>query len=412
MKKETKSLKTLFEDSLEKSKNLYFTHSGHDSARDAYISGIYSLYKEMFGSYPYEFAICQFVEPVNSFDRFSKADFKFAAKYINGYKDSLKLDYIGTLQEIIKKNEGYSYVVSMGGVNMIILWKYIVYWCQESSFSILCPECKQFTEDEYKKCDKIHFINFMLCGNVWDGEFKINDYIVWQKGKKMTTKPTYKMVIHTAQGFDLTDFPICDKININLEENYNDDLPYDKICTFLNQNDESGLMIFRGDPGTGKTYFIRHLISNFKKHHFLVLSESCLAYINDPSFIKMLMKFENSIVILEDCEKVLMERQRGGNELISTLLNITSGLLGDSLKVRVIATFNAPVDNVDKALLRKGRMKVDYEFGKLSKEKTYALGKKLGKDVKEGESLTLAEIYNYDEENSFRKEKKTIGFAK
>ncbi len=93
-------------------------------------------------------------------------------------------------------------------------------------------------------------------------------------------------------------------------------------------------------------------------------------------------------------------------------MNITSGLLGDSLKVRVIATFNAPVDNVDKALLRKGRMKVDYEFGKLSKEKTYALGKKLGKDVKEGESLTLAEIYNYDEENSFRKEKKTIGFAK
>ena len=65
MRKETKSLKTLFEDSLEKSKNLYFTHSGHDSARDAYVSGIYSLYKEMFGSYPYEFAICQFVEPVN-----------------------------------------------------------------------------------------------------------------------------------------------------------------------------------------------------------------------------------------------------------------------------------------------------------------------------------------------------------
>ena len=165
------------------------------------------------------------------------------------------------------------------------------------------------------------------------------------------------------------------------------------------------------DPGTGKTYFIRHLITNFKKHHFLVLGESCLAYINDPSFIKMLMKFENSIVILEDCEKVLMERQRGGNELISTLLNITSGLLGDSLNVRVIATFNAKVESVDPAILRKGRMKVDYEFTKLSKEKTYALGQKLGKDVKEGESLTLADIYNYDDQNSFRAEKKKIGFG-
>lgn len=409
--KTTKELKTLFEQSMDTAKNLYFTHSGHDSARDAYVSGIYSLYKEMFGTYPYEFAICQFVEPVNSFDRFSKADFKFAGKYIKGYKDSVKLDYIGTLQEIICKNREKSYVVAMGGVNMVIMDRYVVYWCQESSFSVLCPTHKEFVDDEYKDCDKIHFVNFMLCGDVWNDEFNINDYIRLKRGKKLTKKPTYKMVIHTAQGFDLTDFPIKDKVNINLKENYNDDLPYEKICQFLDQKDESGLMIFRGDPGTGKTYFIRHLITNFKKHHFLVLGESCLAYINDPSFIKMLMKFENSIVILEDCEKVLMERQRGGNELISTLLNITSGLLGDSLNVRVIATFNAKVESVDPAILRKGRMKVDYEFTKLSKEKTYALGQKLGKDVKEGESLTLADIYNYDDQNSFRAEKKKIGFG-
>ncbi len=409
--KKTEELKKIFEDAIEKSKNLYFTHSGHDASRDAYISGIYSLYKEMFGSYPYEFAICQFVESRNDFDRFSKEDFKFVSKYLNGYKNGLKFDYIGTLKNIIENNSNQSYLISMGGINMIILDRYIIYWCAESSFSILCPSFKKIVSNDYKKFKEVHLINFMICGDVWNEDFNINDYIVWRKGKKIANKPTYKMVIHTENGFDLTDFPIRDKVNINLKENYNDDLPYEKICNFLNNKEESGLMIFRGEPGTGKTYFIRHLISNFKYHHFLVLNESCLAFINDPSFIKMLMKYENSIVILEDCEKVLMDRQNSRNDLISTLLNITSGLLGDSLKVRVLATFNANIENVDKALLRKGRMKIDYEFGKLSKEKTFNLGKKLNKNIKEGESLTLAEIYNYDDENSFRQKKNNnIGF--
>ena len=408
--KTKEQLKQLFEQSIKTAQNLYFSHSGHDAARDAYVSGIYSLYKEMFGSFPYEFAICQFVQPINSFDVFSVDDFKFASKWIKGYANNKTVDYVGTVQEIARKNSDNSYVVSMGGVNMIILDKYIVYWFQESSFSVLCPDHMFFDDATYKKCDKIHYVNFMFCGDVWNGEFKINDYVKYFVSKKKEPKPTYKMVIRTAQGFDSTDFPIRDKVNINMDENYNDDLPYEKICDFLNQKDESGLMIFRGNPGTGKTYFIRHLITNFKQNNFIVLNESCLAYINDPSFIKLLMKFDNSIVILEDCEKVLIERERGGNELISTLLNITSGLLGDSLKARIIATFNTKIENVDQALLRKGRMKVDYEFKKLTVEKTRILAEKLGKQIKPGESLTLADIYNYDDENSFRPKKKKIGF--
>ena len=58
--KTSNELKALFESSIQKSNNLYFTCSGHGAARDAYMSGIYSLYYNMFGSYPYEFEICQF----------------------------------------------------------------------------------------------------------------------------------------------------------------------------------------------------------------------------------------------------------------------------------------------------------------------------------------------------------------
>ena len=58
-------------------------------------------------------------------------------------------------------------------------------------------------------------------------------------------------------------------------------------------------------------------------------------------------------------------------------------------------------------------MKVRYEFAKLTPEKTFALGKKLGKNIPEGESLILADIYNYEEKNNFSEtRKKTIGFNK
>ena len=83
--KTSNELKALFESSIQKSNNLYFTCSGHGAARDAYMSGIYSLYYNMFGSCPYEFEICQFLEPLSSFDNFTKEDFKFAKKYIYKY---------------------------------------------------------------------------------------------------------------------------------------------------------------------------------------------------------------------------------------------------------------------------------------------------------------------------------------
>ena len=409
--KTLEQLKTLFEDAMQDTKNLYFTHSGHDAARDSYISGVYSLYKNMFGKYPYEFAICQFIEPVNSYERFTDDDFEFAAKYIEGYDSTKRVDYAATLHEIYEQNGGHCYVVSMGGTNMIILDGYIVVWAQEASFSVLCPMHTEFKVEEFEKCEKIHAINFMFCGHVWNDEFNINKYVKFKDGRKKITAPTYKFVIRDSSGFKPTNFPLKANININIKENYNDNLPYKEITEFIEDENRSGLVIFRGEPGTGKTYFIRHLISNFRKYSYIVLSEACLGFINDPTFLKLLMDNENSIVILEDCERVLKERNKNTNELISTLLNLTDGLLGDAIKVRFICSFNTKLENVDPALLRKGRLVLDYEFGKLSEEKTFALGKKLGKDIPEKTEMSLADIYNFEKKTNYRKEKRKIGFG-
>ena len=405
----TEDLKLMFECAMTKAKNLYYTTSGHGSSRDCYISGLYSLYMNMFGSYPYEFEISQFVSVHSiSYEEFTNDDYRFAKKYLYKYSKYVDVDYIATLVNIKNANKDNSYLISMSGIHMIILDEYIVYWTDESSFSVLCPQYMSIEDNIKIKCKEIHFTNILFTGDVWNGWFKINDYIAYKNLKRQKETPFYYYIIRTANGFDTTNMHIKDYVNIDIDQNYNDDLPYDKIVSFLTSKDESGLVILRGVPGSGKTYLIRHFITNIKKD-FIIINESCLDYMNDPSFLKILMDHPDSIIILEDCEKVLTERNNG-NYLIGTLLNLSDGIISDTFNMKFICTFNAELTDIDEALLRKGRLKVKYEFGKLSKEKTQRLAEKLGKNITPGVELTLADIYNYDDEVDFATKKKKIGF--
>ena len=409
--KNTSELKKDFEKALGESKNLYFTSSGHGAVRDAYISGIYSLYYNMFGKYPYEFELTQFILPNDVLGEATSAnDFKFAKQYLTKYDKYHTIDYVNTLYEIEKAFDGYCYITSFCGITMFILNQYIVYWNQESSFSVLCPNFKRIDTSFRKiKTKNIHKLNFMYSGDVWNDYFNINDYLVYTAKKKEKAVPHYFFMIHTGSGYSTTSLPLKDKVVINIRENYNDDLPYDKITDFLTSPNESGILCFHGVPGSGKTTFIRHLISNVKKD-FIIVNESCLASMDDPSLLKQFIDHKNAIIILEDCERVLTERSQG-NGLIGTLLNLSDGILSDAFNLKFICTFNANIGNIDKALLRKGRMKVNYEFGKLCTEKSKALAEKLGKDIEVTEPMTLADIYNCDEKVDFTPEKKpSLGF--
>ena len=64
-------------------------------------------------------------------------------------------------------------------------------------------------------------------------------------------------------------------------------------------------------------------------------------------------------------------QQRNSN--LAMILNITDGILGESLGIQIIATFNTDVQNIDPALKRKGRLKSAYEFKALSPEKANVL---------------------------------------
>ena len=82
------------------------------------------------------------------------------------------------------------------------------------------------------------------------------------------------------------------------------------------------------------------------------------------------------------------------------------------MHIQVIATFNASKHLLDKALLRKGRLMVDYAFGKLAPAKANDLLAHLGLTYRTTEPMTLADIFNYDDQtvSGERQEAVKVGF--
>lgn len=220
---------------------------------------------------------------------------------------------------------------------------------------------------------------------------------LWQRFPKAEEEEKAARVglIKYSNGEYYTSFSDIRKTTVNIEENYNDDfIPvYNDVVEFLNQR-ESGLVLLYGKAGSGKTSLIRHLCSNIAKD-YVIVPNSVAARLGDPDFISYITSCKDYVFILEDCEQLLMDRtDNPWNNAITTILNMADGLLSDIVNIKFICTFNAAVEKIDPALLRKGRCFAKYEFKELCKEKVERLNEKYNLGIKEMKSMTLAEVYN------------------
>jgi len=143
----------------------------------------------------------------------------------------------------------------------------------------------------------------------------------------------------------------------------------------------------------------------------LLLGASPLHDLTSLLWNNSLSVLKNSILIIEDAERVISDREGNGSPAgVSNILNLTDGILGDCLSIQIVATFNMKREKIDQALLRKGRLIVEHRFGKLSPEESNKLLKHLEKDHIVEESMCLADIYNIDVELIKTSNKSKIGF--
>ena len=221
-------------------------------------------------------------------------------------------------------------------------------------------------------------------------------------------------ICHNGSNFYLAPLKIKSGDNVDLHMHYNDDFGpvSDTIIKALRNDKGKGIVLLHGKHGTGKTSYLRYLLSILDKN-IIYVSPDMSNRISDPSFLSFLMQHKNSILIIEDAENVIRTREAGENQAVANLLNVTDGILGDGLNFKVICTFNTGFENIDPALRRKGRMIAQYEFTDLSEEKTQNLVKSLygENSAPEAKTMSLAEIFNMNDSNFDKvKTENKIGF--
>lgn len=213
----------------------------------------------------------------------------------------------------------------------------------------------------------------------------------------------------------------------DVEKNYPQEICSDlaKIISLKDPLKFGRLLLFHGDPGTGKTYFLRALMMAWKETYNFTVVTDPERFAAEPSYyFSIASRVKNAITdqqyeekseednedveyeslsvknrkpavfIMEDAADLIITESREKHyDKVGKLLNMTDGLFGQGRRDILLMTFNEKVNEIDPAFTRPGRCIANIHFPVFPpKEATEWILNRGGSKIKPKE-MTLAEMY-------------------
>ncbi len=227
-------------------------------------------------------------------------------------------------------------------------------------------------------------------------------------GKKAKEKTTIEWAYMTSNGIGRADIEITHVNQVHPEYYpFMDGGPVEYFDRYMAS--DSPILILIGEPGTGKTSFIRAMLDRHTMRAGVTFDEEIMK--RDSYYISYLTSKYQDMLVIEDADILLTSRKSDQNKTMAKLLNISDGLVKLVNKKIIFTTNLTNVKDIDPALMRPGRCFDVLHFRQLNFDEAVAVCKRAGKEpvTNPRETYTLSEIFNGQITTSAPT--KRIGFA-
>lgn len=192
------------------------------------------------------------------------------------------------------------------------------------------------------------------------------------------------------------------------------------------------LVLLHGEPGVGKTYLIRALMSKWRNNcSFNYITDPEVLFNNPGTLLNIISEQlqtrsiahaiatedlgcdseafwdpdaptpqqvdqKMSVLILEDTGEIIAsDAKEKSGQAMSRLLNLADGIIGQGLNLRIIITTNEDIGKIHPAIVRPGRCLASINFDKFTstEAKQWLHDRNVTSGIIRGEGMVLADLY-------------------